>query len=138
LLSVLLDKMTILTLFILLVNTIYISLLIISTNNIAKGMVRGSQVRFQSTKSIFSILKAIYVIMPPLSDLPIRFSFCLSFLTCSAGRTCYLWHHCFRNPWRKALISSSMRLIGAQACCFAGGGHPAASHGDLRPELSRT
>jgi hypothetical protein len=85
---------------------------LVSTNNIARGMVRGSQVRFQSTKSTFSILKTIYVIVPPLSDLPIRFSFPLSFLTCSAGRTCYLWHHCFRNPWRKALISSSIRPIG--------------------------
>jgi hypothetical protein len=38
-------------------------------------MVRGSQVRFQSTKSTFSIYKTIYEAMPPLSDLPARFSF---------------------------------------------------------------
>jgi hypothetical protein len=38
-------------------------------------MVRGSQVRFQSIKNTFSIFKTIYKVMPPLSDLPVRFSF---------------------------------------------------------------
>jgi hypothetical protein len=55
--------------------------MLISTNNIARGMVRGSQVRFQSTKNTFSIFKTIYKVMPPLSDLPVRFSFPLTSLS---------------------------------------------------------
>jgi hypothetical protein len=66
---------------------------LISTNNIARGMVCGSQVRFQFTKNTFSTFKTIYKIMPPLSDLPVRFSFPLTSLSRLAAAELELADH---------------------------------------------
>jgi hypothetical protein len=51
---------------------IYLWCLCISTNNIARGMVRGSQIRFQSIKSTLLSTTQIYPPMPRISKITVR------------------------------------------------------------------